>query len=368
MLHVSVPTSEGTAEVLLGYVREQLARGWRVSVACPSEGWLGYVAREAGAEVAWWRAGREPGVATLEETARLSALVTRLGPDLVHLHSSKAGLAGRLAVRRRVPTVFQPHAWSFQAGSGTSSRLARRWERFAVRWTDQVVCVGEGERLVGEAAGVRAEVTVVPNGVDLRRFGPTSPEDRVEARARLGLREAPTVVCVGRLSHQKGQDGLLDAWTSVLGAVPGAQLVLVGAGPDEADLRRRASGLGGVVFVGARVDVPDWLSAADVVTVPSRYEGMALAPLEAMASGRSVVATDVPGIAEGVVDGVGALVPPGDPDALAAALVERLLDPARADDEGWAGYDHVSAERDAAEAARRVARLSLSLMASRNRA
>ncbi|MBJ7530799.1 MAG: glycosyltransferase family 1 protein, partial [Nocardioides sp.] len=83
---------------------------------------------------------------------------------------------------------------------------------------------------------------------------------------------------------------------------------------------------------------------------------------------RSVVATDVPGIAEGVVDGVGALVPPGDPDALAAALVERLLDPARADDEGWAGYDHVSAERDAAEAARRVARLSLSLMASRNRA
>ncbi|MEC9051672.1 MAG: glycosyltransferase, partial [Actinomycetota bacterium] len=256
MLHASVPTSEGTAVALMGYVREQVARGWGVSVVCPSDGWLGFEARAAGAHVQWFDATREPGSSTLSETRRFARIVDDLDPDLVHLHSSKAGLVGRLAVRGRRPTLFQPHGWSFLAGSGLTSRAALRWERFASRWTGQLVCVGEGEADVGRRHGVTAPFAVVPNGVDLEKFTVRGPVDRVLTRVELGIDEAPTAVCVGRLSPQKGQHLLLRAWPKVTARVPGAQLVLVGDGPDEAELRARARSLEGVRFVGVRTDVP----------------------------------------------------------------------------------------------------------------
>ena len=81
MLHTSVPTSEGTAGVLLTYVRDQVERGWSVTVACPSEGWLGYSARELGAEVRWFDAAREPGPSVAEEVGRYARLVADVEPD-----------------------------------------------------------------------------------------------------------------------------------------------------------------------------------------------------------------------------------------------------------------------------------------------
>jgi glycosyltransferase involved in cell wall biosynthesis len=350
--------------VLLGYVGDQLARGWAVTVACPAEGWLGHAARMAGAEVLHWEATRDPGPSVPGEVRRLRRVLAAVGPDVVHLHSAKAGLAGRLAVRGRVPTLFQPHAWSFLAATGAQGRAALAWERFAVRWTARLVCVSDSERELGERSGIRGRAAVVPNGVDLGRFRPYDAAGRAEARARLGLHESPTAVCVGRLAPQKGQGDLLDAWSVVRAAVPGAQLVLVGDGPDADVLARRAEAAPGVRLTGARDDVPDWLAAADVVVVPSRWEGMALVPLEAMACGRSVVATDVIGIADSVVPAAGAVVPAGDTAELAAALVERLRDPGQADAEGWAGRIHVEAHHDAVSAAAAVAALCWELAPS----
>ena len=103
-----------------------------------------------------------------------------------------------------------------------------------------------------------APFAVVPNGVDLEKFTVRGPVDRVLTRVELGIDEAPTAVCVGRLSPQKGQHLLLRAWPKVTARVPGAQLVLVGDGPDEAELRVRARSLEGVRFVGVRTDVPRW--------------------------------------------------------------------------------------------------------------
>ncbi|WP_420713241.1 glycosyltransferase family 4 protein, partial [Streptomyces sp. Tu 6176] len=104
---------------------------------------------------------------------------------------------------------------------------------------------------------------------------------------------APLVVCVGRLCRQKGQDVLLRAWGPVAERVPGARLVLVGDGPDHDRLRDLAPP--SVAFTGAVADPLPWYRAADVVVLPSRWEGMALAPLEAMACARPVVAADVGG-------------------------------------------------------------------------
>ena len=319
VLHVSQPVDGGVARSVSDLVSDQVSRGWRVAVASPA-GPLALRITEVRAEHLAWRAGRAPGPASILEAGSLSRIVKRAAPDLVHLHSSKAGLAGRLAIRGNRPTLFQPHAWSFYALGGPLGRTALAWERFAARWVTAIVCVSEGERADGEAAGIRANWRVVPNGVDLDVF---VVEDREAARNELGLDSRPLAVAVGRLSRQKGMDVLLAAWPEIERRVPDAQLVVIGSGPEEDELRRRA---GSARLLGARDDVPSWLAAADVLVVPSRWEGLAYVVLEAMAAGRSVVATDVAGMREALGD-TGVLVPPEDPAALAVAVAGALKRP-----------------------------------------
>jgi glycosyltransferase involved in cell wall biosynthesis len=333
VLHVSQPTEGGVGRQMLALIADQVERGFDVAVACPSRGELPERAVAAGVRHWPWTAARFPGPGVALETAALRRIVDESGADLFHLHSSKAGLAGRLVLRGRRPTIFQPHAWSFEAVNGVIGRAALGWERMSARWAHLVVCVSEGERLLGEEAGIRARFRVIPNGVDLAAFPHASPEDRGAARVRLGRSgTAPLVVCVGRLARAKGQDVLLRAWPSVRERVPDAALVLVGDGPDAEALRRRVSP--GVELVGERDDVLDWLAAADVVVQPSRWEAMSLALLEAMARGRSVVVTDVAGMPEILADVDGAIVPVEAPAPLAAAIAERLVDASRAEAEG----------------------------------
>ena len=319
VLHVSQPVDGGVARSVSDLASDQVGRGWRVLVGSP-EGPLARRITEVGAEHLAWRAARAPGPASMLEARSLGRIVKRAAPDLVHLHSSKAGLAGRLAIRGRLPTLFQPHAWSFYALDGPLGRAALAWERLGARWATAIVCVSDGERRDGEAAGIRASWRVVPNGVDLDAF---AVEDREAARRTLGLDSRPLAVSVGRLSRQKGIDVLLAAWPEVESRVPGAQLVVVGSGPEEDELRRRA---GSARLVGASDDVGSWLGAADVVVVPSRWEGLAYVVLEAMAAGRTVVATDVAGMREALGD-TGFIVPPEDPAALATTLALAFTQP-----------------------------------------
>lgn len=330
ILHVSQPVDGGVARVVTDLVRGQRDAGHRVLVACPAGGRLGPAARAAGAEVLLWPARRAPGPTVAAEVRRLRKLVRSAAPDLVHLHSAKAGLAGRLAVRGRRTTVFQPHAWSFAAATGALATASSRWERYATRWCHSVLCVSEQERQDGEAAGIRADFTVVPNGVDPRHY---APAERRAARLSLGLDlSEPLAVCVGRLCRQKGQDVLLAAWPAVLRRVPTARLALVGTGPDAQALAAQARALPEpyrVRLAGEVTDPRPWLAAADLVVLPSRWEGMALAPLEAMAMARPVLLTDVPGAREQLPEAhrASALVAPEDPAALTHALAAALADP-----------------------------------------
>lgn len=356
VLHVAQSADYGLGRYVKELVADQLGRGWPVSFAGPEV--------ELPPEVSWlpWPATRQPGVAVVDEARRLAALVASAAPDLVHLHSSKAGLAGRLAVRGKRPTIFQPHAWSFLAVSGATRQLAVRWERVGARWADIVLCGSESERQAGESAGITTRWEVVPNAVDIEAFAPADDAERRAARRRLGLPAgAPLAVCVSRLAvAQKGQDLLLAAWPHVRAAVADARLVLVGDGPDEAVLRAMADD--SVVFAGRRDDVADHLAAADVVVQPSRYETLSLSVLEAMARGRCVVATDTLGMAEALGRDAGALVPLGDVDALAAAVVVRLQDPEKAAAEGRAGRERAARSHDLRGWGERMAEVSLDLM------
>ena len=154
---------------------------------------------------------------------------------------------------------------------------------------------------------------------------------------------------------------LLAAWPQVLERVPGAELALVGDGPEAPHLAALA--VDGVRLAGKSADVPAWLAAADVVALPSRWDVMALTMLEAMARGRSVVTTDVDGAREALGEKAGAVVPVEDPAALADALVERLLDPGRAAAEGEAGRAAAIARHDFLRVADATAELYAELAA-----
>ncbi|MFC4496609.1 glycosyltransferase [Streptomyces ovatisporus] len=381
VLHLAQPVEGGVARVVTDLVGAQVRDGVRVVVGCPAGGSLAGRAMAAGADVEHWAAVRELGPQVAAETVRAHQLVRRVRPHIVHAHSAKAGLAARLALRGRVPTVYQPHAWSFEAVHGGTALLACAWERSAARWTDRLLCVSEAERRTGEQARIDGRWAVVPNGVDLGRFtalagasgtgepvgsaassaGGEEDDDDARAACRAALPQlravppdAPLVVCVGRLCPQKGQRSLLRAWSRVTEHVPGAWLVLVGDGPDRAALEDGAPEQ--VLFAGASDVVSRWYAAADLTVLPSRWEGMALTPLEAMACGRPVVVTDVGGARECLPPGQEdlCLVPPDDPEALAASVTRLLRDDELRAHLGEAARKHVRAEFDVRQTAAAV--------------
>ncbi len=325
VLHAAQPTDAGVARYVAAVAADQLVRGWQVVVACPSGGQLTAGLAAGGVPRLHWPATRSPGVHTVPETQRLRRLIRTVQPDVVHLHSAKAGLAGRLAVRGTRPTLFQPHGWSWLAARGVTARGALAWERVAARWTDLLVCVGEGEAAQARHGQVDARRVVIRNGVDLAIFTPADEQTRAAARDQQGVdREVPLAVCLGRVTRQKGQDALLAAWPRVRRHRPTAQLCIIGDGDLLPTLRGSAPP--GVRFVPPVTDPRPWYAAADVVVVPSRWEGLSLTLLEALASGCSVVVADIPGLAEAVTASVGARVPVGDAGALADAVALRLGD------------------------------------------
>ncbi|WP_218061648.1 glycosyltransferase [Planobispora rosea] len=356
VLHVAQPVEGGVAVYVAAVAADQARRGWDVAVACPGRGRL--PAELAALGVRWleWEAGRSPGPGVPGEARRLRRLLGRFRPDAVHLHSAKAGLVGRAVIRGAVPTLFQPHGWSWLAARGATARAALAWERAATRWTSLLVCVGEGEADLARSHGLRGDVTVVRNGVDLGRFRPAGPGVRTAARALLGVPErVPLAVCPGRVTRQKGQDLLVAAWGRVRAEVPGARLAIVGDGDLRPVLRSCAGP--GIAFADAVADLRPWYAAADVVVLPSRWEGLPLTALEALASGRPLVASAVPGLSEVVTGEVGALVPAGDPAALAEAVAVRLRHPGLAAREGEAGIAR-AADFDVRPALDRLASLT----------
>ncbi|RBY81569.1 glycosyltransferase family 4 protein [Blastococcus sp. TF02A-26] len=259
----------------------------------------------------------------------------------------------RLARAAGCPAVVQTQHLPFLV----SHPRKRQAFHHAVEEVDRLIAVSEGLRRTYERIGVPPEsIVTVPNGVAPL----TGRMSRKEARRVLGLGpDQPVALTIGRLTQMKGQWHLIDALPPLIARFPGLAVVLLGDGPLRESLQSRAAALGvsrHVVFAGHRPDARRLLAAADVFVLPSRHEGMPLAALEAMEARLPVVATRVIGTAEVVDDGVtGALVRPGNPSALGAALGRLLADPALRRRQGMAGRHRYEAsftrERMAAETA-----------------
>jgi glycosyltransferase involved in cell wall biosynthesis len=269
---------------------------------------------------------------------QLYRLFRRLRPAIVHTHTSKAGFVGRFAAwLAGVPAVIhQPHGHIFY-GYWSRPRTAMfvALERLAAHWTDTMIALTprEIEEHVERRIGQARQYAVVPSGVPTRALR-EGAATRPEARARLGLpANAYVVAGVGRLVPIKGFDLLVGALAELVAQVPDAHVVLIGDGVERGALQAQAAALGvsdRLHITGAVGDVTRLLPGADVLAAPSRNEGMGRVLVEAMALGLPVVGTRVGGIGDVILDGeCGLVVPPDDPAALAAALVELGLDAAR---------------------------------------
>jgi glycosyltransferase involved in cell wall biosynthesis len=266
--------------------------------------------------------------------------------DLVHTHSTKAGLLGRLAARLAgvKAIVFTAHGWAFTEGR---SPWKRKWlalmERFSAFFTNKIICVSAHDRQLALEFKVAKpeQLVVIHNGLDPQPF---SQRDKRRAKQEFGWEEISIVTFVGRLASPKEPLVLLEA----LQHLEKTRVVIVGDGPMRPELEVYAKQYGlseKVLLLGMREDVPKILAASDIFVLTSRWEGLPLVIIEAMLAGLPVVATQVGGVSELVEDGVtGLLVPRSDPIALAHALKKLLTDETRGQQLGEMGH-HRALER-----------------------
>ena len=235
------------------------------------------------------------------------------------------GFAAILAAKLLgVPCVVKLHGSDINAIAQLPG--PRRLLRWALPKATRVVAVSRALADATVALGVsRDRISIVMNGVDASLF---HPRDRAAARAELGLTHAPLAVYVGNLKEDKGVLDLAAAWARVTAEMPEARLVVVGGGPARAALEAALGDTARVIGPQPLDRIPVWMAAADVLTLPSHAEGTPNVVLEALASGRRVVATNVGGIPDLITsDELGALVSPRDPAALARALTLALRTP-----------------------------------------
>jgi len=252
----------------------------------------------------------------------------RRDPDVVHTHSTEAGIIGRFAAALSgVPAVVHTvHGVPFAADRSTAlNRFVLACERRAARHTDRIVANGDAiaEEYLDLSIGRPGQYVTVYSGIDVERFRMADPAMDLPG-------ERPRIAMVGRFVEGKGFEVLLDAVERLDNE---CSVALVGDGPLADDLAAsvEARGLEDVVsLLGYREDVPNVLAASDVLALSSYREGTPRVITEAMAVGLPVVATDIAGIPEQVDNGrSGYLVSTGDPDALADRLSDLLANPER---------------------------------------
>lgn len=233
--------------------------------------------------------------------------------------------------------------------TSASQRKHSGWTRFLVSRMDAVIATS------GRTASyLEVPSTTILHGIDTRRFSP--PKDPAAAKRALGLDDTRKIAgCFGRVRHQKGTDLFVDAMIRLLPQRPDWIAVIAGRATPahqafENDLKAKVTQAGlasRILFVGEHTNINDWYRALDLFVAPQRWEGFGLTPLEAMATGVPVVATDVGAFSELLVTGpqeTGILVAADDLDAMAAAASAFMDDPARAQQAGRYGTAHAAAE------------------------
>jgi PEP-CTERM/exosortase A-associated glycosyltransferase len=381
ILHIldhSIPLHSGYTFRTLSILREQRALQWDTThLTSSKQGTCGALEED----IDDWHFFRTPAtdgpmaklpvlnqLAVINSLARrLEEVALRVKPDILHAHSPALNAVAALRVGRKlgIPVVYEIRAFWEDAAvdHGTSTewgmryRLTRALESYAVKQADAVTTICEGlRRDIVERGIPETKVTVIPNAVNIDSFDVAGTRDDALAK-QLGLAGKTVLGFIGSFYAYEGLDTLLRALPSVLTVIPDARVLLVGGGPQDEALRALAKELGvadKVVFTGRvpHAEVPRYYNLIDVLAYPRLKMRLTdlvtpLKPLEAMAQGRLLIASDVGGHRELIRDGeTGMLFEAGNPGALAAKAIALLADQGRWPALRSAGRRYVETERN----------------------
>jgi glycosyltransferase involved in cell wall biosynthesis len=304
---------------------------------------------------------------------RLARLVRQRRIEILHTNLSRADWVGRLAgCIARTPVVVSSirnlHLEMYRAEYGrVVAALASRLDRWTGRWVDAFIALSEdvSARLASEGYP-RERIVLIPNSVDLEGLQDMR-EDPERKQRLLNLPENAIVVgTVAVFKEQKGYPYLIEAAARIRRTRPDVHFLVVGSGPKASEIHRQIIERGlecAFVCVGQQVDVLPYLAAMDVFVLPSLWEGMPRALMEAMAAGIPAVGTNVSGIRDLIEDGVtGFLVPAGDASSLAEAIMSMLADPVRARGFGEAARRRIQERHSASVSALRHVELYADLL------
>lgn len=337
----SLVPSGGAEQALAAMAPHYRALGIDLTVATLTDRpGLHHELRTSGARVCAPVLGSRP-----RQLQQLTALVRSVRPDLVHTTLFEADVLGRAAAaragtpavtslvnapygpeHRADPSLRRARLLGAQAVDVLTAQTARRFHALTEHVADAMA-----HRLLLR----RGRIEVIPRGRDPLVLGTRSPQRTTRVRRDLGVPpEVPVVLGVARQEHQKGLDVLVEASALLIRSRPDAWLLLAGREGNASPAVRAAVAQhprpGQVRLLGIRTDVPDLMAAADVLAVPSRWEGLGSTALEGMGVGVPVVASDVPALRETLGSpGCGWLVPPGNPRRLCGAIEEALGPTAR---------------------------------------
>jgi len=269
---------------------------------------------------------------------RLARLIRAKKFDLVHAHAAKAGFLARVAaVGSGTPVIYSPHCFPFHEGTGRLKAIFYALiERFAARFlTARIVTVSHSEQILARRyrVGSQKQFVNISTGMDTEAYQLQVDRDTVKASLCISAGK-PLVGAVGRLAEQKDPLTFVQMAAFIHKQMPDVNFIWVGTGPLLSDAQKLACQLGlqdVIHFVGERKDVHIILNIMDCFVLPSRWEGLSIVLLEAMAAGLPIVATAIPNNVELIKDGTsGWLVPVGDASMLAQRVMDLLQSPARA--------------------------------------
>lgn len=326
ILYLITKAEVGGAQVHLSELLKAFHRDFDLYLATGQDGFLVNAARELGTQTTVLKNLVHPVSPWKDAVAirEVSQVIAAVRPHLLHAHTSKAGVVGRLAaIRQRVPSVYTAHGWQFGEGvPWTRKLLTLPVETAAAKFTDRIIVVSEADWRLARRYGIDrlGRVTLIHNGIS-----------DVPLRASPAQGDLVRLVMVARFAAQKAHRQLLEALAPVKDSHRPWAVWLVGDGPTRPAMESLARRLGiseRVTFLGERSDVPELLARCHIFVLASNWEGLPLTVLEAMRAGLPVVASDVGGVSEAVVDGeTGFLVPRGNVGVLRERIIRLVESP-----------------------------------------
>jgi glycosyltransferase involved in cell wall biosynthesis len=348
-------TFGGGDRVFMQLAEGMKAKGYGITVGCVPRGVLAERLRELGIEVEGFNMYSKYNIRTIFQMAKF---MKQKNIHIVHTQGGRAPVFGRIAARlAKVPIVISTNPLLIDRESHRDVNKLKRLAYLLIDiltsiHVDRFLVLSEPHReaIIADYNTEPSKVVKIYNGIELDKYD-AKLSNGLTVRRELGIAPGSSIVgFIGRLIYQKGLPFFLQAASKVITTFPDVMFLIVGDGPLKAELEKLSNGLNirqNCIFTGFRQDIPDILSAVDMLVMSSLYEGMPMVILEAMAASKPVIATNVGGIPELVKNGeTGVLVPPEDVDVLAESIIDLLKNKDKAQQMGLAGRKRVEEEFD----------------------